>query len=302
LVTPAPLIIKPVFSASKFMADARAEGVMHAFGVGAMAAAILAQPASDTDSAPSQLRSAFWVPLSEDAQLEFERRFGVPTWTGYGQTECTPICLSGPTTPRQSMGRAVPGVEVRIVGDDDRDVEPGGVGEIVIRTQHPNTMYQGYWHNPEATLRATTNLWHHTGDFGRQDEAGNLYFFDRKQQAMRRRGENISTLELEAAISKHPAVAEAAVHAVPSELTEDDVRAVLVLVPGRSVTPAELFEFFVDTLPYFAVPRYVQIRPELPVNSLGRVMKHELKTGALSDDTWDLETMGYTISREGRRG
>jgi carnitine-CoA ligase len=165
----------------------------------------------------------------------------------------------------------------------------------------PNAVYQGYWRKPEETLKAWRNLWHHTGDYGRADADGYLTFVDRKKDALRRRGENVSSLELEAAIGTHPKIAEVAVHAVPSPLTEDDIKACLVLAPGEQVTPEELFAFFKERVPYFAVPRYIEVVPQLPRNATMRVMKHLLRDRGVTAETWDLEALGFTVQRGERR-
>ena len=128
-----------------------------------------------------------------------------------------------------------------------------------------------------------------------------MTFVDREKDALRRRGENVSSIELESAIVAHPKIAEAAVHAVPSPLTEDDIKACLVLVPGEEVTAEELFAFFKDRLPYFAVPRYVEVVPQLPRNATLRVMKHVLRDRGITPETWDLEALGLTVRRDERR-
>lgn len=303
---PCSLRITTSFSASRFMEQARAEGATRIVGVAAMAAAVLAQPEKPEDADPGSIRTAFFVPFSEHDQLEFERRFGIPTFgEGFGQTECMPICHASPRGPRKrnSNGLPVSHFDLAILADDGSEVPRGTVGEICVRPRLPNVMYQGYWRKPEATLENMQHYWHHTGDYGRQDEDDFVYFVDRKKQAIRRRGENISSLEVEAAIRKHPSIRDVAVHAVPSPLGEDDVKAVLVLVPDDDATvqPGELFRFFCDALPYFAVPRYVEIRHSLPVNALGRVMKHILREEGITPATWDLEALGFTITKDQRR-
>ena len=162
-------------------------------------------------------------------------------------------------------------------------------------------MYLGYWRKPDATIEAWRNLWHHTGDQGRMDDEGFITFVDRKKDAIRRRGENVSSVEVEIAIQRHPKVAEVAVHAVPSEISEDDIKACIVVVPGDAPTPDELFDFFKQKLPYFAVPRYVEIVPELPRNATLRVMKHLLRARGVTAETWDFEELGLTVARDERR-
>lgn len=305
LANDAAICFEPQFSASQFMPRARAERATMLWGVGPMGMAILAQPPTPTDR-DHQLRLAAWVPMSPQAQLEFEERFGVPvTAEMYGQTECQPITLSAVTGVRNrlSAGSPAPHLEVRVVDDNDQDVAVGEPGEIVVRAREPYAMFSGYWGKPEATVEASRNLWHHTGDLGTVDEAGCITFVDRKKDAMRRRGENVSSFELEAAISRHPAVVRAAVIPVPSPLGEDDIKACLVVDEGHAPTPEELFAFFKEHLPYFAIPRYVQIRDSLPTTAAtDRVQKHVLREEGIGHDAWDFEELGLVVSQAERRG
>jgi crotonobetaine/carnitine-CoA ligase len=162
-------------------------------------------------------------------------------------------------------------------------------------------MFDGYYERPEATLKAYAGLWYHTGDYGRRLDSGAYAFVDRKKDSLRRRGENVSSLELEAGINAHPAVVESAVHALPSPLGEDDIKACLVVAEGAEVTPEELFAFFKDHLPYYAIPRYVEVIPALPRNAVGRVMKHKLREAGNGASTWDLDALGLVVGREDRR-
>jgi carnitine-CoA ligase len=170
-----------------------------------------------------------------------------------------------------------------------------------VRPRQPNAIFQGYWNKPAATVAAFRNLWHHTGDFGRMTADGDLTFIDRKKDALRRRGENVSSVELEMAIGTHPKVAQVAVHAVRSAMTEDDIKACIVLRAGEETEPAELFAFFRANLPFFAVPRYVQLMPALPLNGSGKVLKTVLRELGVTPDTWDFEAMGMSIGRGERR-
>ena len=161
-------------------------------------------------------------------------------------------------------------------------------------------MFDGYFERPEATLDSFKGLWYHTGDFGKQLPSGAYAFVDRKKDALRRRGENISSLELEAAINGHPKIAESAVIAHPSELGEDDVKVCVVPADGRPEAE-ELFEYFKENLPYFAIPRYVEVIDALPRNGVGRVMKHKLREVGNSEDTIDFEALGLTVAKAERR-
>jgi crotonobetaine/carnitine-CoA ligase len=191
---------------------------------------------------------------------------------------------------------------VQVVDQDDLPVPAGQVGEIVARGRRPGLMFDGYWNNPQATVETWRNLWHHTGDLGQFDTDGFLHFVDRKKEAIRRRGEFVTARELENAIAKHPDVDAVAVHAVASELTEDEIKAWLVPAPGASLEPEKLFAFFREQLPYFAIPRYVEVIDRLPTNQYARVMKHELKARPNGDNTWDFQQLGLVVPRDERRG
>jgi carnitine-CoA ligase len=299
----AALCFETEFHASSFIARAKEVEATVLYGVGAMGMAILAAPPADTDR-DHQVRLAMWVPMSPEAQAAFEERFGIPVIAeGYGQTECTPVTMNpvDGLRKRHTAGRPVENFDVRLVDDDDRDVPVGDVGEIVVRPRRPDVMFLGYWNKPEATVVASRNLWHHTGDSARADEDGFITFVDRKKDALRRRGENVSSMELEAAIMRHPAVERAAAHAVPSELTEDDIKVCITVREGATVAPGELFEFFKANLPYFAVPRYVEVVDALPLNAMGRIMKHVLRERGVTSATWDFDALGFVIGRDERR-
>ena len=182
--------------------------------------------------------------------------------------------------------------DVRLFDDDDNEVPQGERGEIVARPKHPHIMFEGYWGNPEATVRATKNLWLHTGDIARVDEDGYLFFVDRKADYLRRRGENISSFEVESIIMSHGAVADCVVHAVPSEMAEDDLKITATLKADATVTEEELFRWCIDQLPYFALPRYVEFRAELPRSPVGRVLKRTLRDDGVTPTTWDAEAAG----------
>lgn len=304
LVTPGGSIaIEESFSASRFMARARDENATMLWGVGPMGMAILAQPETASD-ASCNFRLACWLPMHPVRQAEFERRFNTPVICEvFGQTECIPTTIASVKGPRKpgTGGRPMPYLDVRIVDDADREVSAGAVGEIVIRPQQPGVMFQGYWQKPQDTVRAFRNLWHHTGDFGRFDEDGCLTFVDRKKDAVRRRGENVSSVELEIAIMQHPGVERAAITSVPSPMGEDDIKASIVCHPGADLKPEDLFEFFKHNVPYFAIPRYVELRDELPLSTTNRVRKHELRAEGLRSGTWDFDKLGLTVGKHERR-
>jgi crotonobetaine/carnitine-CoA ligase len=224
----------------------------------------------------------------------------------YGQTEVGPVSslldIDRLGYKRHSAGQAPPQFEVVVVDENERALAPGMMGEIVLRPREPDVMFKGYWNKPQATVDAFSNLWFHTGDLGSLDEEGYLVFHGRKTDSMRRRGENVSAYEVESAIQQHDRILSVAVHAVPSDLGEDEIKACIVLVPGAMLEPAELFAFLREALPYFAVPRYVEIMEALPVTAAtNRVMKHELVKRGVAD-SWDFEKLGLRVQKSERRG
>lgn len=305
LIDDVSVCFEPVFSASRFLDRCAQEKATVTWGMGPMGMMILGQPPRE-DDAKYPMRLSIWMTMDAGAQLEYEGRFGTAViGAGYGQTECSPVMLGpvGEPAGRGTMGRACPRMEVRLVDDDDVEVPEGTVGEIVIRPRDPNSMYSGYVENPIATIETWRNLWHHTGDLARRTAHGYFVYVGRKKDSLRRRGENVSSFELECAILKDDSrIMRAAVTAVPSPLGEDDIKATLVLKGGADQpSPAELFAIFQRSLPYFAIPRYVEFRAELPTTPTGRVQKHILRAEGVTESTVDLEALGLTVARESRR-
>jgi carnitine-CoA ligase len=301
LVHGATCVLDAEFSPASALERCAETGATVFSGVGAMGMALLAQPMSRLDRAHN-LRVAFMIPFAPSAEAEFTERFRVRVQSNmYGQTETgaitfTPLAEEGkPGT----IGRASPQYDVRIVDDDDRDVPVGTPGEVIVRPTSPDVMYTGYWRKAEETDNAMRGGWHHTGDLARVDEDGYFTFVDRKKDAVRRRGENVSSVQLEQAILAHPSIVEAAIVAVPSEMTEDDIKA--CIVTNAAIEPEALFTFFRETLPYFAIPRYVEIVDELPKTATMRVQKHKLRDDGVTAKTWDFEALGLVVARDERR-
>ena len=244
-----------------------------------------------------QVRKVGAAPFPPDMVQKWRDRFGVPAEGsgGYGMTEAATISSLGPGEkpgPPGSSGKVGRDFDVRIVDDNDNELPPGTAGEIVARPNRPNIMFQGYWNRPEATVQAWRNLWFHTGDIGRIDEEGWLYFVDRKKDYIRRRGENISTFEMEAVFCEHPAIQDVAVHAVLSALGEDEVKVTAVLKPGSRLTEEELCRWSIERLPRFAVPLYIEFRDDLPRSATGKVLKEQLRGEGATPTTWDREGAG----------
>jgi crotonobetaine/carnitine-CoA ligase len=198
-----------------------------------------------------------------------------------------------------SLGEPANGIEVRLLDDRDFEVAPGEVGEFCIRPLEPYAIFNGYFHDDPATVRAWSNLWYHSGDLGRRDEDGEFFFVDRKKDFIRYKGRNISSFQVEAAFMAHSAVAQCAAHAVTSaELeAEAEMKLCVVLKPGQSVTPEELCRFVNDSAPYFFVPRYVELLDALPSTPTGRVQKYKLRERGVTPETWDARKAGFVVKR-----
>lgn len=298
--------LEVAFSATRFARQLADEEYTTVAGVGTHAALFLAQPAGELER-QNKVRAMMFAPCPPETRAQISERFDVEVSASvYGQTECCPLTYS-PLNDRSlliptSCGRAADDLEVAIVDDEGKPAAPGQMGEIVALPLSRFALFDGYWGNPEATEEAFRDGWYHTGDVGMLHEDQTLTFLDRKKNVIRRRGENISSTELEAAICCHPQIAEAAVFSVPSELLEDEIMAVVTTRPGERLEPEELFEFFQTQLPYFAVPRYVDVIDEIPRNALEKVMKTDLQKRGVTDTTWDFPAMGLVIASAMRRG
>jgi crotonobetaine/carnitine-CoA ligase len=250
-------------------------------------------PQSGSAEANTSLRLIGAAPLPVEVDEVLRGRFGVETFSGaYGVTEASLISWQPPGTRNRPNAAGVVNDEyfdVRIFDDDDNEQPAGSQGEIVVRPKRPHVMFEGYWGRPEATVETSRNWWYHTGDIGVIDQDRFLYFVDRKADYLRRRGENISSFEVERVLMGHGALADVAVHAVPSELTEDDLKITATLKDGASLDEEELFRWCIDQLPYFALPRYIEFRSELPRSPVGRVLKRELRAEGPGEAVWDAE-------------
>ena len=267
------------------------------FLLGVMATFLIKRP-PDTGDRDHVVRAAFMVPLTEAAG-PFQQRFGIDVFTIFNMTEVSsPIVSEANPAKLGTCGKVRAGVEVRLVDAQDCEVPIGTVGEMIVRTDRPWAMNSGYHKNPEATARAWRNGWFHTGDAFRRDADGYFYFVDRVKDAIRRRGENISSFEVESEVTAYALVREAAVIGVPSAYSEDEVMAVIAPVPGAVIDPVALSEFLAARMPYFMVPRYIRVLPELPKTPTAKVMKTELRKDGITHDTWDREAAGIRLRKE----
>lgn len=284
----APVVVSKRFSAGRYWTEIADTGATVTNMLGAMGAVLWKAPPSPLETA-HRLRLAMVVPFPSGHHEEFRERFGgLEINELYGSTDTSiPIGLPHGSHKPGSCGRVAPGWTVDLVDELDQPVPPGTPGELVTRPMIPFIGQLGYWALPDKTWEAHRNAWFHTGDQLVQDEDGWFYFRDRLKDAMRVSGENVSAFEVEHVLTSHPAIAEAAVYAVPSELGEDAVMACVVLEPGLDITASALIEDISPRLPYFAVPRYVEIVTELPKTSTQKVRKAVLREQGISVNTWD---------------
>lgn len=297
----ARLAIAPRFSVSGFWDEIERTQATAVFALATMFPLLVDAPETEAEKrCHGQVRVVFGVPFLNEMQKRWRDRFGVrqTAAAGYGMTEASPVAsYPGHSVPDGATGKPIDCLDVRIVDEDGIELPPGTPGEIVLRPLIPYTIFDGYWNRPDATAEAFRGLWFHCGDMGKIDEDGYLYFVDRKKDYLRKGGENISSHELEMTFRNHPAVEDAAVHAVLSDLSEDEVKVTIILREGMSAGAEEICRWSMDHLPYFAVPRYVEFRDALPRNAVGRVMKYELRAEGVTAATWDRVAAGVVVRR-----
>ena len=267
------------FSASTFWDQVRRSGATEVGVVGAVSSILLRQEPgpADRDHRVRMMHGAAGIPM--DRRAEFEERFGLRLVTGFAMTETGHFSTTSPDDPMRyrASGRPVPQYEAAVVDADDNELPPGQAGALVVRPRVPGVMMTGYHRQPEATLAAFRNLWFHTGDLATIETDGYLRWVDRAADAIRRRGEMISSTEVERAVCTFDGIAECAAVGVPSELGEEDVKLVVVPEPGRTIDPAALQRHCQQTLPDFCEPRYLEILDELPKSATHKVNKHQLR-------------------------
>ena len=291
LTAGAECVILDRFHVSTYWDDVREFGCTYTLLLGAMATFLFNKPASANDRTVP-LRRALMVPAIAQVE-EFSERFDCKIATAYGSTEAsTPLYTAFGEAQYGTCGTLRPDFEARLVDADDIEVEPGTAGELVLRSHEPWTLMDGYHQNPSATANAWRNQWLHTGDAFIRDDDGHYRFVDRTKDALRRRGENISSFEVEAGAVLHPDVVECAAVGVRSAHTEQEILLVVKKAPHSILTAPELIDFMNDRLPKFMVPRYIRFTDELPRTPTQKIKKNELRSQGLTPDTWDRERSG----------
>jgi len=290
-------VLESRFSASGFWAAARRHEATVAYLLGAMAMMLLAQPATADDSA-HRIRVALGGGVPGQFHQPFLERFGVPLVDGYGSTE-TNFVFAGsiPSDRPGTMGYLAEGMQARIVDPDDNELPDGQAGELVLRSSEPFAFAAGYFGMPDKTVEAWRNLWFHTGDRVVRDCDGHYRFIDRMKDSIRRRGENVSSWEVEQVILRHPAVVACAIYPLPSEMGEDEVAAAIQLEPRQLLEPTEILRHCEGQIAYFAIPRFVRFVSRMPLTENGKVKKGALRETGVTPDTWDREAAGYRLRR-----
>jgi len=287
LVSGRTLALSRRFSASRFWDEIRHYGATTFNALGAMIPILLKQPPCP-DDADNPVRLVMSAATPAWAWEQFEKRFNLVIWEGYGAVDGGGFSLLNlGTSPKGSMGKPPPATEARVVDDQDKEVAAGEVGELVFKVDDPEARRVEYLKNQKSSDAKVRNGWFHTGDLAWRDPEGNFYFADRKTDSMRRRGENISSFEVEKIVNQHPAVLECGAFGVPSDLGEDDVMVAIVFKPGQSATPQELARFCSERMASFMVPRYFDFRESLPKTETHRIQKAQLKQQGITPTTWD---------------
>ena len=296
-----PLAIDPVFSVKTFWQRVDFYGATQCFTLGAMHMFLWDAPARE-DDASHTLNKLMAVPMPPAVAAPFSERFNLELLPqGLGQSEAMRLVapVDGRTQPPGSCGSLVSGLEARLVGDDGADVPLGEAGELWVKPLEPHFIFSGYFDNPAATEAAYEGEWYKTGNLLKQNEEGFFFFSDRKKDAVRYKGRNISTFEVELAARRHPAIADCAAFGVPSEELESESEIMLdvILKPGLALEALELAQFINDSAPYFFVPRYIQFVDSLPYTPTNKVQKFQLRERGVTATTWDARVAGFRAQR-----
>lgn len=297
LITGATAIFESRFSASAFFTTLAARRATVTYLLGAMVPILLSREAEPAEQG-HRTRIALAPGVPGHFHADFTKRTGIALLDGYGSTETnfvigSPIAECKPGT----MGRLFEGFAARVVDDEDNEVPDGTPGELMLRAEAPFAFATGYFGTPEKTVEAWRNLWFHSGDRVIREPDGYYKFVDRLKDAIRRRGENVSSFEVEQVLLSHPEISTAAAYPVRSELAEDEVMASIVRQPGSALDEVSIIRFCETRMPYFAVPRFLEFVDVLPATENGKIQKYKLRERGVTDRTWDREAAGITVKR-----
>jgi crotonobetaine/carnitine-CoA ligase len=297
LIAGATAVFESRFSVSAFWTTLAERRATVTYLLGAMVPILLSREARPEERA-HRTRIALAPGVPGHFHAEFARRTGIALLDGYGSTE-TNFVIGAPIADQKpgTMGRLFEGFAARVVDAEDNEVPDGAPGELVLRAEASFAFATGYFGTPEKTVEAWRNLWFHTGDRVICEPDGYFKFVDRLKDAIRRRGENISSFEVEQVLLSHPDIATAAAYPVRSELAEDEVMAAIVRQPGSALDEVAVVRFCETRMPYFAVPRFLEFVDTLPATENGKIQKYKLRERGISDRTWDREAAGITVKR-----
>jgi carnitine-CoA ligase len=304
LLTGGRMVLTEKFSLSSFWPDVHKHKITVFYYIGEILH-LLVKNGTPAKAEGSKLRAGWGIGGSPSDVDMFEKLYGARLGTGYGSTEGNvPIFRPlGAQSNSAAAGKCLPEFEVRVVDTAGQSVPTGEAGEIVIRSTEPGAIMIGYDGNPQASEEALKGGWYHSGDAGRFDADGNLYFVARIKDVIRVRGENISAFEIEDALLSFPDVIEAAAIAVPADIGGDDVKAVIVPAPGVDIELRALLIHCEHRLPKFSVPRYIELCRELPKTLTNKIQKHALREDGLNARTWDSRTGSFiSPSANNQRG
>lgn len=297
LMSGARMVLAERFSASRFWQDIKHYGCTEFNYIGGILP-ILYKADPKPDDADNPLRVMLGGGAPMDLFDAFEKRFGVTLIEGYGMSEIgLPLMNTLKERKPGTCGKARSDYEVKVVDDHGMEVGPQVPGELLLRPRSPYCILLEYYNMPAKTVEAWKDLWFHTGDYLQCDEDGYFHFVDRKKDALRRRGENISSFEVEKVIRAHPDVLESAAIGVKSDVGEDEVMVCLTLKPGRILTPEALIAHCQENMAYFMIPRYLRFMDALPKTPTERVLKYQLREEGVTPDTWDREKSGIQLKR-----
>lgn len=287
LLAGARMVLGEKFSASQLWDDVKRYGCTEFNYIGSILA-ILMKADERPDDADNSLRVMIGAGASPEIHTAFEQRFGVTLIEGYGMSEIgIPIISSMEQSRPGSCGKLHPDYEVKLITDAGADAQDGEPGELLIRPRNPWSMMLNYYNKPESTVAAWQNLWFHTGDYLQRDADGYYYFVDRKKDAIRRRGENISSFEVESLVNGFPDVLESAAVPVPSDIGEDEVMVCVVAKKGCSIDPVSLHAYCREQMAGFMLPRYIRVLEQIPKTPTQKIQKYQLREEGVTAATWD---------------
>jgi crotonobetaine/carnitine-CoA ligase len=296
-------VIEEKFSVSQFLTRVKQFGATQTFAVGAMGVFLMNTPEQD-DDINTPLTTAQIVPMPPDMWPRFEKRFGIRLLrSGLGQSECLLVLTQledRADVPVYALGFARPDTDIRLFDDEGVEVADGEVGEICIKPLEPHVLFNGYFDSPDATASAYRGEWYMTGDVGRKDpETGAFFYVDRKKDALRFAGRNISTLEVESVVRRHPAVLDVAAFGIPSKEVESEheLKLNIILREGQLPSCEDICAFINENAPHYFVPRYMEFVDSLPYTPTNKVQKYKLREAGVSASCWDIKQSDYRVVR-----